>query len=66
LRRGLSVVRLGLFGSVARNETGPESDVDLVAEFAADAEIGLFKLFDLERELAGLWAGRRAFLQCRS
>jgi len=52
-------VRLGLFGSVARNEAGPDSDVDLVAEFAPDAKVGMFKLFDLEEELT-LLLGRPA------
>jgi predicted nucleotidyltransferase len=27
------VCRLGVFGSVARNEAGPESDVDILVEF---------------------------------
>lgn len=27
------VRRLGVFGSVARNEAGPESDVDIIVEF---------------------------------
>ena len=30
----LGVARLGLFGSVARGEAGPESDVDVLVEFA--------------------------------
>lgn len=54
LRRRYGVVRLGLFGSVARNEARPESDVDLVAEFAPDARMGLFELFHLERDLSEL------------
>ena len=32
--RSLGVRRLALFGSVVRNEAGPESDVDLLVEFA--------------------------------
>jgi predicted nucleotidyltransferase len=59
LRARYGVVRLGLFGSVARNEAGPDSDVDLVAEFAPDAKIGMFRLFDLEEELTQL-LGRHA------
>jgi len=31
--RGLGVRRLALFGSVRRDEAGPESDVDLLVEF---------------------------------
>jgi uncharacterized protein len=31
--RSLGVRRIGLFGSFARNEAGPESDIDLLVEF---------------------------------
>ncbi|HLX10982.1 MAG TPA: nucleotidyltransferase family protein [Thermoanaerobaculia bacterium] len=31
--RGWGVQRLGLFGSVARNEAGPDSDLDFVVDF---------------------------------
>ncbi len=31
------VVYLGLFGSLARNEAGPQSDVDLLVQFAGRA-----------------------------
>jgi predicted nucleotidyltransferase len=65
LRARYGVVRLGLFGSVARNEAGPDSDVDLVAEFAPDAKIGMFKLFDLERVLTDL-IGRPAVISAIS
>ena len=41
---------LGLFGSVARNEAGPESDLDLVVEFDGpptyDRYIGLKMLLE--------------------
>ncbi|MEQ1618868.1 MAG: nucleotidyltransferase family protein [Terricaulis sp.] len=53
LRRRYGVVRLGLFGSVARGEAAPESDVDLVAEFAPGEAPGL-AFFDLEAELSAL------------
>lgn len=65
LRARYGVVRLGLFGSVARDEAGPDSDVDLVAEFAPEAKIGMFKLFDLERELMDL-LGRKAVISAIS
>ena len=32
--RALGVARLGLFGSFVRDEAGPESDVDLLVDFA--------------------------------
>jgi len=35
--RALGVKSLGLFGSAARDEAGPESDVDLLVEFDGPA-----------------------------
>ena len=49
-RYGASNVRV--FGSVARGETGPESDVDLLVEFEADRS--LLDLIGLELDLIGL------------
>jgi predicted nucleotidyltransferase len=58
LRARYGVVRLGIFGSVARNEAGRESDLDLIADFLPDAALG-FRFFDLEQELSAI-AGRHA------
>jgi predicted nucleotidyltransferase len=58
LRARYGVTRLGLFGSVARNEAGPDSDVDLIAEFIPNAGLG-FRFFDLEKELSEM-VGRTA------
>jgi predicted nucleotidyltransferase len=49
-RYGASNVRV--FGSVARGETGPESDVDLLVEFEADRS--LLDLIGLELDLRDL------------
>lgn len=35
------IVRLALFGSVLRDDFSPESDVDVLVEFAPDARVGL-------------------------
>jgi len=40
------VSSLALFGSVARNEAGPTSDIDLLVEF--HRPVGLFGLFALQ------------------
>jgi predicted nucleotidyltransferase len=45
LQSRYGVRRLGLFGSVARDEAGPDSDVDLLVEF--DRPIGL-RFFELQ------------------
>ena len=37
------VLKAWLFGSYARGEETPESDVDLLVQFNKDAEIGLFE-----------------------
>jgi predicted nucleotidyltransferase len=39
------VERLAIFGSVARNEAGPDSDVDILVEFIKPT--GLFGLIEL-------------------
>ena len=41
--RALGVMGLSLFGSVARGDAGPNSDVDLAARFDPAAEVGMFK-----------------------
>ena len=51
-RRG--VTRLALFGSTARGEAGPSSDVDLLIEVDPDARFTLVDLAALERFLRGL------------
>jgi predicted nucleotidyltransferase len=51
---------LALFGSVLRNDFGPSSDVDVLAEFAPDHVPGL-DFFLIEEELSRL-LGRRVDL----
>jgi predicted nucleotidyltransferase len=46
---GLGVRSLDLFGSVARGEAGPDSDVDLLVVF--DRPIGLFHFFRVQLRL---------------
>jgi hypothetical protein len=48
------IVRLSLFGSVARDEAKPESDVDLIAAFDATREYSLPDRVRLENRLADL------------
>lgn len=59
--RQAGIRRLSLFGSVARGDAEPDSDVDLAAELDPEARIGLFALGALERRLAEL-VGRKVDL----
>lgn len=43
--------RFSFFGSVLRDDFGPESDVDVLVEFAAGASIGYVGMARMEREL---------------
>jgi predicted nucleotidyltransferase len=47
----MGVAFLAIFGSVARDEPGPDSDVDLLVEFDPSAVIGLFKFQDIQERL---------------
>ena len=49
LAQKYGVKSLALFGSVSRDEAGPESDVDLLVEF--DRSVGYFGLFALQDHL---------------
>ena len=50
--KALGVRSLEIFGSVARGDAGPGSDVDLLVEF--DRPIGLFHFFRVQRTLEQL------------
>jgi predicted nucleotidyltransferase len=49
--RARGITSLSLFGSMARGEARPESDIDLLIEIESAAKLGLFDLFDLREEL---------------
>lgn len=57
------VRRLSVFGSVARGEEGPDSDIDVLVEFEIPRrkQLGIFAFMDLEDELSGR-AGRKVEL----
>ena len=44
--------KLSLFGSVLRQDFGPESDVDVLVEFEPGQTIGLLRLAGMEIELS--------------
>lgn len=46
--------RLSLFGSILREDFGPESDIDVLVEFEPGTKVGLIRLAGMEQELSGL------------
>src|SRR5437016_5261175 len=46
------IVRLSLFGSAARNERGPDSDIDLLAAFDDTRRISLLDIAGMEVDLS--------------
>ena len=55
--RRRAVKRLALFGSVLRDDFGPDSDVDVIVEFRDDFEgKQIYKIYD---ELTELFGGRK-------
>ena len=56
-----SITEFALFGSVVRDDFGPESDLDVLVTFAPEARISLFDLVRMEDELTGL-LGRKVDL----
>lgn len=61
LCRRYCVRELSLFGSAARGEARPDSDIDMLVEFSPDAEIDLVDYAGLMLELAHL-LGRKVDL----
>ncbi|MBI3323176.1 MAG: nucleotidyltransferase family protein [Candidatus Omnitrophica bacterium] len=51
--------RMSLFGSVLRDDFGPDSDVDVLVEFEPGATAGFLRLAAMELELSKI-LGRRA------
>jgi predicted nucleotidyltransferase len=49
--RKYQVRELSVFGSAARGDMQPESDIDLLVEFEPDAPVGLFEFAGMEEEL---------------
>ncbi len=59
--RRYGVKELSLFGSAARDQMGPESDIDIMVEFEPGVRIGLIKFESLADELRSI-AGREVDL----
>ena len=55
------IVEMSLFGSALRDDFRPDSDVDLLVQFAADARHSLLDLVGMESELSTMF-GRKVDL----
>jgi hypothetical protein len=55
--------RVALFGSVLREDFGPDSDVDVLVEFDPEHIPGLIGLARLEEELSACFGGRKVDLR---
>jgi uncharacterized protein len=55
--RARGVNHAALFGSVARGEAGPKSDIDIMIELAPDASLDIFAYVELKNFIASLFPG---------
>ena len=56
--RARGVRRAALFGSLARGDNRPDSDIDIMIEIEPDARITVFDYVDLKDFIGGLFDGR--------
>ena len=56
--KAMGVARLSLFGSLARGEAGPMSDIDIAAELDHSRQIGLFHYAGIAHRLEELLGAR--------
>ncbi len=54
--RRWKIKELAVFGSAARGDLGPQSDIDLLVTFAPDADWTMFDHYRMEDELTKLFA----------
>lgn len=52
--RRWKITELALFGSVLRDDFGPDSDIDVMVSFAEGASWNLWHLMDIQEELEGV------------
>jgi uncharacterized protein len=50
---------LGVFGSAARGDDGPDSDVDVLVRFAKDSDASLLDMVIMEEKLAEMMANKK-------
>ena len=55
--RKLGVLHAAVFGSAARGDAGPESDIDILVDLDPDHPIGLFEYARLKLSVGALFGG---------
>jgi predicted nucleotidyltransferase len=65
LCREYGITRLSLFGSTLKGTAQPDSDVDLLVEFAPEARPSLLTMAEIEIELSELLGGRPVDLRTK-
>ncbi len=55
--------KFALFGSILRDDLGPDSDLDVLVEFEPDAVIGLLDMAGMQIELTEMFGGREVDLR---
>ena len=61
--QGHGIRRFAIFGSALRTDFSPESDIDILVEFAPGRTPGLLGMAGLEIELSELFGGRKVDLR---
>lgn len=64
--RRWKIEEFALFGSVLREDFGPDSDVDALAKFAPDADWSFFDHVRMEEELGRLFGRKVDLVSCRA
>jgi predicted nucleotidyltransferase len=55
--------KFAFYGSVLRDDFGPESDIDVLVELEPNHTIGLFKMAQMEIDLSEVMGGRKVDLR---
>jgi len=55
--RARGIRRAAIFGSIARGEQRPDSDIDILVEFEPGAEGSIYDYMNLKEYIAGLFDG---------
>ena len=53
--RERGIAHAALFGSAARGDNGPDSDIDIMLEFAPDSHVGVWEYVGIKEYVASLF-----------